>query len=251
MERAGAHGGQRVPTMASSRLVERREGIDGLAVLGAVAGRDVVVLALDVQHHRRVGPIEQVGDHHADALAAAGGRRQHDRELARQRQELAAVAANDDAWLGRRATSTQQARTRDFGQVCKPRIAMQRAAISCGSEERHREHDQQRQTGCGDRADQLFAPPRIIRIGFPVNSDAVELRMARMNFVEQQEEHGREINRCTCEPCQADRSEHPRSRLAARWPTRHGQGCDAVHGDYATAANTDSSQRPSRCRRGS
>ena len=86
VQRAGAHGGQRVPAVAARVFVEGREGIDRLAVRGAVAGRDVVVLALDVEHHDRVGPVQQVRDDDADALAAAGGRGQHHRELAGQRR---------------------------------------------------------------------------------------------------------------------------------------------------------------------
>ena len=93
----GAHGGQRVPAVAARLLVERRERVDRLAVLGAVAGRDVVVLALDVEHDDRVGPVQQVRDHDADALAAARRRRQHHRQLAGQREEAPAVAADQDA----------------------------------------------------------------------------------------------------------------------------------------------------------
>ena len=81
-------------------FVEGREGVHRLPVLGAVAGRDVVVLALDVEHDDRVGPVQQVRDDDADALAAAGRRRQHHRELAGQGEEPAPVAADQDARAG-------------------------------------------------------------------------------------------------------------------------------------------------------
>ena len=132
VQRAGAHGGQRVPAVAARVLVEGREGVDGLAVCGAVAGRDVVVLALDVEHHDRVGPVQQVRDHDADALAAAGGRRQHHRELAGQGEEAATVAADQDAGL---AVVAGEARALDLGGVREARIAMQRAARPCGGDQ--------------------------------------------------------------------------------------------------------------------
>ena len=45
------------------------EQVDGLAVAGAKTRGDVVVLALDVEHHGGAGPVQKVGNDDADALA--------------------------------------------------------------------------------------------------------------------------------------------------------------------------------------
>ena len=81
----------RSPTVgpAARPVVERRERIDLLTVAGPVARGYRKVLALDVEDHRRVRPVQQVRDHDPDPLAAAGRRVEQDVLAASEQQRLA------------------------------------------------------------------------------------------------------------------------------------------------------------------
>ena len=83
--------------MAAGFFVEWGKGEDRLAVGGAVACCDGMVLAFDVEHHHGVRPVQQVRNHHPHSFATAGGGGQHDGELAGQGQELASEAADQNA----------------------------------------------------------------------------------------------------------------------------------------------------------
>ena len=188
MHRARSHGSQGIPSVTASRLVERGERVDRLAMLGAVARRDVVVLALDVQHHDRVRPVQQVRDDDPDALATASGRGQHRRQLTREREEASLEAPDQDAGQSAFLPVAPQAGALHLGGGRKSRIPVQRPRLACGQDQRERQHDQQRHTRCCNRANELLAPLRVIGVGLPVDRDAVELCMAGVHLVQQQED---------------------------------------------------------------
>ena len=247
MQRIHPDGKERIPAVAARFLVERREGEYRLAALGAVPSRDRVVLALDVENDGRVGPVEEVRNDHADTFAAAGRRRKHHRQLAGEGEELPSVAADDDArCVGRRAT-TDETGAADLRSIGEAGVAMQGAPSLSRCNQRERQHDQHADARRRDRADEKLAPARIARVGIPVVDDARELGMARVYLVRQQEEHRREIDGRAGKGGEAGRREHADGHRSTTRPTRHRQRNDKVH----AAARVKSSQRASRCRRGS
>ena len=223
LERTAVSGFQRWLRASSSK---GREGIDRLAVCRAVAGRDVVVLALDVEDNDRVGPVQQVRDDDAHTLAAAGWRRQHHRELARQRQELAAVPADQDA---RTPVTARQARAIDLGQIGEPGIAVQGATRSGGSDQAAWQQNQQADSRDADGELELLAELGIVGVQLPVVDDAGELGLLRVRLVQRQEQHAGQVDRRAGQRRIAKDHEDAGCDLAARGPGGERQGSDAAH----------------------
>lgn len=94
---------QRVEARGATVAGERIEQENPLSGLGPEAGGGGVVLPLDVENHHRIRPAQQVGDHHAHALAGARGRVEHDVFRPVSDEEVAAVAAQQDASPGAEA----------------------------------------------------------------------------------------------------------------------------------------------------
>ena len=113
--------GQRVPARRARGLGQRVEQVHLLAVAGPEAGRAHPVLALDVADEHRAGPVEQVRDDHAHALAAARRRLQQHALLARQHQVAVAQAPQEDA------LAPEQARAPDLAAAGETRVAVQAA----------------------------------------------------------------------------------------------------------------------------
>ena len=157
-------------------------------MLGPEAGGDVVVLAFDVEHDDRVRPVQQVRDHDAHALAAARGGGQHHRELARQREELAAVAADQDARCRRLALAAQQVGSGDFRGVGEAGIPVQRATRTCRGEQHAGQHDHQSEAGRDHRGDELFAKGCVVGVEVPVVDDARPACLPRIGLVQHQEQ---------------------------------------------------------------
>ena len=82
------------------------------------------VFALNIQHYNGVGPVQQIGNHNTDPLAAARGRRQQNELLPREHQKLSLVFANDQTVVG------QQPRLADFTAARKARITVQRPFLA-------------------------------------------------------------------------------------------------------------------------
>src|SRR5262249_46306132 len=59
---------ERIPVCRAAVLAERIEEATFLAAARAIARGECPVLALDVNADERVGPVEQIRHHHADAL---------------------------------------------------------------------------------------------------------------------------------------------------------------------------------------
>jgi hypothetical protein len=77
--------------------IQRVKEGDLLTALGPEAGGGDVVLALDVEHHGRARPAQEVGDHHPDALAAPGRGMEKDVLAPPETQEPAVPAPEEDA----------------------------------------------------------------------------------------------------------------------------------------------------------
>src|SRR3546814_13136338 len=57
---------------------------------------DVPILALHVEHHDGIGPTQEIGDHHADALAGARRCLEQDMLGAAENEIAAALLPDDD-----------------------------------------------------------------------------------------------------------------------------------------------------------
>ena len=79
------HIAQRVPAMRAAVVRERVEQVDVVPLGGPPAAGQVEVLLLDVQHHHRLAVLQQVGHHHADALARTQSARPGSRTVPRRR----------------------------------------------------------------------------------------------------------------------------------------------------------------------
>ena len=105
----------------------------------AETGRQLEVLALDVDHADRVRPGQEVRHHHAHALAAARRRTQQHGLLAGERQEPVLVLAEDDPAV------VAQLRLLDLHAIRKPCRAVQLAPLRAEAGHGHwQEEEQQR-----------------------------------------------------------------------------------------------------------
>jgi hypothetical protein len=224
-----ADSGQRVPAVAAGFLVEGGEGVDGLLVLGTVARGDGVVLALDVQHHHGVGPVQQIGHHHANALTAARGRRQHDRQLPGQSQEVAPEAADQDAGRVGGFFVEQQPGALDFGERGKTGAAMQGAAGSAGCPQHARQDHQSAEAGHSESKRQPLPQHGVVAVELPVVGEAVPAGHPQVGLDEQQEQHTRQVQGDQDQQRQQRRCEHAGRDLARGGPGRHGQGQGRRH----------------------
>ena len=154
------------------------------------------------------------------------------------------MAADQDAGASGLVVSEQPG-AGDLGGGGETRVAVQRAALPRRSNGCCRQHHQQAEAGGREREDKLLAQARVVRVEIPVAVDARELGLARVDLVQQQEEHPRQVDRGACQRERARQREETRRGLARHRPARHRQRGDA-HGVAAAP-----SQRASRCRRGS
>ena len=129
------------------------EEVDGLAVFGAKSRRGGPVFPLDVEHDRRSRPVQEVGDHDADALSRPRRRVEQDVFGAPEGQHPSTVLAEQDA------VRRPQSLTEDLSSAREPRPPMQRPAQAGGDAQTDEGDDQ---TGC-ESSD--LEPARKLRIG--------------------------------------------------------------------------------------
>src|SRR3546814_11060417 len=101
---------------------------------------DVPILALHVEHHDGIGPTQEIGDHHADALAGARRCLEQDMLGAAENEIAAALLPDDDP------TFAAQMFAPDFAFTRKPFLAMERAPTPQDDEQ---DRSEERRVGKG------------------------------------------------------------------------------------------------------
>jgi hypothetical protein len=117
--------------------VIRGGGVEQIALLpifASITAGEVPILLFDVQHDDAIGPVEQIGYHHAYALAAARWGRHDDMLLTVKGQVLARIFADDQAFLAKQAGFS------DFACFGKPRIAKQAWLVWQQKHQQRRQH---------------------------------------------------------------------------------------------------------------
>ncbi len=123
------------------RPVIRGGGVEQIAVLPVLASipaSEVPILLLDVEDDDAIGPVQQIRDDHAYALAAACRGRHDDMLLTVKYQVLSGVFADYQASL------PEQARFVDFLLLGKPCISKQALLVWQQKHQQRRQHKRQR-----------------------------------------------------------------------------------------------------------
>ena len=141
--------------VAGGQLGHRRPHMHGLAFC-PLAGRELVVFVLDIQHDHRSRPLEQVGNNDADALPRTGRRGHQSMGRFIVYQELAVFLAHDQPRFG------VELRLAHLPPGCPVRVPVPTRPAQEEDRQGHQDGNQQRRQ---ERVPQQFAGAAVRSIG--------------------------------------------------------------------------------------